>query len=81
MSLPHYRRRHRLPYAAVVLVPTAHVSTVHVPAAEPLARGRGGPHKRAHSGEREHACNEPGYEYWATTASHLTAHKRTHSGK
>ncbi|KAJ1624260.1 hypothetical protein T492DRAFT_598858, partial [Pavlovales sp. CCMP2436] len=37
-------------------------------------------HRRTHSGEQPHACNELGCEYRATTASSLTSHKRTHSG-
>ncbi|KAJ1639182.1 hypothetical protein T492DRAFT_125666 [Pavlovales sp. CCMP2436] len=34
--------------------------------------------ERARSG-KPRACDEPGCKYGATTASHLTAHKRTHS--
>ncbi|KAJ1618078.1 hypothetical protein T492DRAFT_892667, partial [Pavlovales sp. CCMP2436] len=45
------------------------------------ARSGGEPRKRARSGERAHACDEPGCEYRAATVSNLTAHKRTHSGE
>ncbi|KAJ1624525.1 hypothetical protein T492DRAFT_881729, partial [Pavlovales sp. CCMP2436] len=45
------------------------------------ARGGGEPRKRARSGDRSFACDEPGRHYWVTTASHLTTHKRTHSGE
>ncbi|KAJ1621290.1 hypothetical protein T492DRAFT_1071565 [Pavlovales sp. CCMP2436] len=45
------------------------------------ARSGGGTRKRTRSGERAHACDEPGCEYRATTASGLTTHKRTHSGE
>ncbi|KAJ1616649.1 hypothetical protein T492DRAFT_850677 [Pavlovales sp. CCMP2436] len=38
-------------------------------------------HKRTHSGERPHACNEPGCEYRAAEAGHHTKHKRTNSGE
>ncbi|KAJ1620669.1 hypothetical protein T492DRAFT_563878, partial [Pavlovales sp. CCMP2436] len=37
--------------------------------------------RKAASGERQYACDEPGCGYSATTADDLKTHKRTHSGE
>ncbi|KAJ1638450.1 hypothetical protein T492DRAFT_858486 [Pavlovales sp. CCMP2436] len=37
-------------------------------------------HKRTHSGERPHTCDEPRCENRAAQAGHLKSHKRTNSG-